>query len=646
MREEERSNLGLWVLRAAMLLGFCTLALQLWRLQVLGVQGYRVAADANRFRLVSVEAPRGAVYERNGLVLARNVPRYSVCIIPGSLPPDPAARWDVLNRLAAWLQSPIVSDSSTAASEWTAERIESIVDQNGGPPSQAVTIKANVDKQLAFVLEEDHLLLPGVILEVESRREYPLGSLLSHVVGFLGPIPVDQVQTYLTKPESDYVISDKVGLMGVEASYEDELRGQKGQKHIEMDAFQREIQVLAIDPPTPGHSLVLSIDGELQRASESALFNAMRLVDSTAGVVVAMDPRSGEVLAMVSLPSYDNNLFATGISSQDYARLLENPDRPLVNHSISGQFPPGSIYKVVPAAAALEEHIVDRTTRIRCQGHILLPNKFFPDNLSLAQKFVCWTPYGHGSLSIIGGIANSCDIFFYHVGGGFEDFEGLGVERLAEYSEAFGLGQLSRIDLVGETRGLVPDEQWKRINYGEPWVTGDTYNASIGQGYVLVTPLQMVNAMAALANGGTLYRPQVVYQVVDEQGYTVRDFSPQELGKLPVSQDNINIVREGLRYTITDGTGHRANLVEIAVAGKTGTAEYFGPLDAQGNLPTHAWFTAFAPYEDPEIALVIFVSGGHEGARIAVPVAAQILRAYFGIPQPADEQIVGPPPGD
>jgi penicillin-binding protein 2 len=247
---------------------------------------------------------------------------------------------------------------------------------------------------------------------------------------------------------------------------------------------------------------------------------------------------------------------------------------------------------------------------------------------------------------VIGGIAQSCDIFFYQLGGGFKDFRGLGMERLAEYAQAFGFGELTGIALPGESPGLVPDDRWKRETYGESWVTGDTYNAVIGQGFVLVTPLQLLNATAAIANSGTLYRPQLVQRIVDSEGQVLRNLVPEVIRRVPVSAQNLELVREGMREAVTNGTAHRANLAEVAVAGKTGTAEYPGPRDEEGILPTHAWFTTFAPYEEPEIAIVVFVSGGHEGAKIAVPIAARVLRAYFGLEQPVGEDIVAPPPGD
>jgi len=639
-------KLRIVLLQILVLVAFAVLTAQLWRLQILRTQGYQSQADANRFRLVSIDAPRGVIYDRQGRLLVRNTPSYTISIVPAALPEDESRRLAVLTRLSQLLQMPVSSKVASTGGGGANPGIEEILEQDAVTPYAPVPIKADVDKQVAFLIEEEHLYLPGVILEIRPRREYSSGTLTSHVVGYVGHVPAERVQDYLSQTDEDYDINDRVGLMGVEATYEKELRGRNGLKHIEVDAFEREVNVLAVDPPQPGHGLVLSLDLDLQRAAEAALGEGMRLVNSTAGVVIAMNPQTGEILAMVSLPSYDNNLFARGISAQDYSQLSADPERPLVNHAISGQYPPGSTFKIIPAAAALEEQVIDRETTLTCEGELLLPNKYFPDDPEKAQVFKCWSEWGHGSLAIIDAIAYSCDIYFYQVGGGFEDLNGLGIERLRKYADAFGFGEPTGIALTGESAGLVPDERWKRVNYGESWVTGDTYNATIGQGYVLVTPLQLLNATAAVANGGTLYRPQVVHHVTDAEGHVVRDFVPEVIRQVPVSVQNLDLVREGMRAAITHGTGHRANLAEIAVAGKTGTAEYSGPRDKEGDLPTHAWFTAFAPYDEPEIALIVFVSGGHNGAKVAVPIAARILRAYFGLPQPVDEDIVGPPPGD
>jgi penicillin-binding protein 2 len=289
----------------------------------------------------------------------------------------------------------------------------------------------------------------------------------------------------------------------------------------------------------------------------------------------------------------------------------------------------------------LEGQVISSQHRLFCQGTLWLPNRYFPDNRELAQPFYCWLKSGHGALHIVEALAYSCDIFFYQLGGGLREFEGIGLARLTEYAKRFGLGQRSGIALTGETAGLVPTAKWKRLNYAENWTTGDTYNISIGQGFILATPLQMVNATAAVANGGTLYRPQIGYEVRTADGQLVHPFRSEVIRQVDVSPQYLELVRQGLRGAVAWGTARRADLPEVAVAGKTGTAEFLGPRDEKGNLPTHAWFTAFAPYEDPEIALVVFVAGGGEGSSTAVPIAAQILRHYFGL-NPADADRPGP----
>jgi penicillin-binding protein 2 len=644
--QRRAANIRVLVLQMLVLAAFLVLALRLWELQLAHTEDYRLLADVNRFRLVSVDAPRGVIYDRSGRLLVRNVPSYAISVIPAALPEDEQFRYAVLSRLSQLLEIPVSSETASTGGIGVRPGIEEILEADGVSPYAPVPLKAGVDKQIAFLIEEEHLYLPGAVVQVTPQRQYTTGAVTSHVLGYVGRMPAEEADHYLNQPGADYAVSDPVGLMGVEANYEEELRGRKGLKHIEVDAFEREVNTLAVDPPVPGNNLILTLDLDLQQAAESALREGMHRVNSTAGVIIAMNPQDGQILAMVSLPSYDNNLFTGGISSEDYQRLSIDPERPLVNHAISGQYPPGSTFKIVAAAAGLEEGVIELETRRSCQGELLLPNKYFPNDPTKAQVFKCWNPWGHGSLNIIDALALSCDIYFYQVGGGFEDFVGLGMDRLGEYARLFGFGAPTEIALPGESPGLIPSDRWKRVNYGESWVTGDTYNAVIGQGYVLVTPLQLLNAAAAVANWGTLYRPQVVDQVIDTEGKVVRDVAPEVLRQLPLSTETLDIVRRGMRAAVTTGTAHRINLAEVAVAGKTGTAEYPGPRDEEGNLPTHAWFITFAPYEEPEIAVVVFVSGGHEGAKVAVPIAARVVRHYFGLPQPPGEDIVAPAPGD
>jgi penicillin-binding protein 2 len=629
----------LMLFRVMLVVFFGGLTARLWRLQVVDADLYRAWADGNRFRLVSVEAPRGVIYDRQGHILARNIPSFKVEIVPAYLPEEDGRRRQVLARLAELLCAAPEAVSAGADCTVSALSLEELLVTAELAPFRPVIAAQDIDPQTAFIIAEDHLNLPGVRLQITPIRQYMEGPLTAHILGYVGRIPAESVEEYLELGYDPHL--DRVGMAGVEYTYESELKGRKGQKYVEVDVAGREIRTVGVTQgDEPGHNLVLTLDLDLQRAVEVALLSGMEEAGSTSGSVVVLNPQTGEVLALVTLPSYDNNLFAGGISIEDYQRLAEDPEHPLVNHAIGGQYPPGSTMKIIIASAGLEEGVVSIQNRLGCQGRLWLPNRYFPNDPEMSQPFYCWLARGHGTLNVVEALAQSCDIFFYQLGGGFREFQGIGLNRLVDYAERFGLGQRSGIALTGETAGLVPTAKWKRLNYAESWTTGDTYNFSIGQGFVLATPLQMANATAAVANGGTLYRPQIVYEVRTADGGLAHAFSPEVIRDVGISPPHMELVREGLRGAVAWGTAPRANLEQIAVAGKTGTAEFLGPRDDKGNLPTHAWFTAFAPFENPEIALVVFVAGGGEGSTTAVPIAARILRHYFGLSQadvdPAD----------
>jgi penicillin-binding protein 2 len=623
------------------------------------VQGdyYQKAADYNRFRLESSPGPRGVIYDRWGHLVVRNVPRIAVSIIPAYLPDDPHERYALLLKLARLLDMPLTSHLDEDRSDGTlpARNPASVSNVDGGDqkgiidilteaelaPYRPALLKADISRDVALLLEEQHLDWPGVLVQAVPQREYLYGSLLAHFLGYVGPIPAEQAEDYESRGYDPN--QHQVGLTGVEFAFEDELRGRDGSKLIEVDIAGREVQTVGqVQAEVPGNNLRLTLDLDLQQATTDILARHIKTIGTKQGVVVAMNPQTGEILAMVSLPSYDDNEFTGGISPEKLKALQTDSNRPLLNHAISGQFAPGSTFKIVTASAGLAEGVIDSNTRLYCGGTLWLPNRFYPEDPSLAQPFYCWThKYGtsHGSMSVVSALAQSCDIFFYQVGGGYRtNFQGLGEERLGYYSELFGLGSLTGIDLPGETAGLVPTSKWKRINYSESWVTGDTYNMAIGQGFVLVTPLQLLNAAAAIANGGTLYRPQVVRDVIDSQGQIAQAFAPDVIRQLPISPDQIEVVRQGMRAAVgPGGTATAAGLRGVSVAGKTGTAEFFidrnkdglADRDREGNLPTHAWFVGFAPYDNPQIALVVFVFGGGDGSAVAVPIGGEILEYYF-----------------
>jgi len=643
---KERHQIRIIIFGLFIFLTFTLLVTRLYQLQIVQGDYFRLWADRNRFRLVPLNASRGIIYDREGNILLRNIPSFTVTLIPAYLPDDPQAEAAVYQRLSELLGLPATkADAEDILQKLGISRgdagtgglsIEEMVDEvRAIAPYRPLILKRNVDREAIFQIEEEHLDLPGVLVEADSLRQYPYGELIAHLLGYIGPVPAEQVEAYEAKGYD--VNEDQVGLIGAEAAFEELLRGHKGEKYIEVDVAGREVRTVSENPPIPGKSLRLTVDIALQEQMTQALQQGLERAGAEIGVVIAMNPQNGAILGMVSLPAYDNNLFSGGISVADYRRLSEDPHHPLINHAISGRHPPGSTFKIVPAAAALEEGVISRQTRIKCNGTMWLPDERFPDDPELGQTFYCWIhklDRGHGELNIISGIANSCDIFFYWVGGGFLDkFSGLGLDRLARYARLFGLGEPTGIELSGENPGLVPTAKWKRLNYSERWVTGDTYNMSIGQGYVLATPLQMVNATAAVANGGTLYQPQILYHVLDDTGHVVQNFTPQVIRQLPIDPLHLATVAEGMEAAVAWGSARLAYLEAVRVAGKTGTAEFFDPNippDDEGNLPTHAWFTAFAPVEEPEIALVVFLYNGGEGSETAVPIAAEILRYYFG----------------
>ncbi|MBN1315168.1 MAG: hypothetical protein JXA42_06865, partial [Anaerolineales bacterium] len=538
-----------------------TLAIFAYRIIYLqATQGtdYQTMANDNRFRIIRTDAPRGIIVDRNGEPLVNNIPSYNVTIIPAYVPDDmdeveniaDSEEWQVYSLLSQLTDVPItttvnlelsyrsrlafqgpgVHDLSVASPRSlvpleTVGISETVKQASTFQPYEPVIIKANVDRELAQRIEELRPWLPGVEIEVVPVREYPTGNLTSHLIGYMGPLPNDD---YL---EHGYEKDDRVGYSGVEAAMEAELSGVKGERTIEVDVAGKQIRVVGqATDPVPGLNIHLNIDTELQAAATRALTTTLASIEQLwdkkleQGVVIAMDPRSGEILAMVSLPAYDNNRFASEIDLNYYRSLTDNIYNPLVNHAISGQFPPGSTFKLVTSSAALQDAVITKDTIIVGEGIVYLENKYAPNDPGQAQPFYCWYREGHGPLNIIGGIANSCNIFMYKIGGGFPEqhIDGVGQERLSYYAEQFGYGAVQGIELIGEASGLIPTARWKRLTYGESWSTGDTYNMAIGQGFVTATPLQVLNMAATVANGGTLYRPQIIHHLSDSVGAVVR----------------------------------------------------------------------------------------------------------------------------
>jgi len=433
---------------------------------------------------------------------------------------------------------------------------------------------------------------------------------MSHIMGYTGKINQDE----LDKFGDEYLPIDYIGKMGIEYFWENELKGQSGKKQIEVDALGKEKKILGQVEPKDGHNLVLSLDIEQQLKLEEILTKTLENLKLTRASAVVLDPNNGEILAMVSLPAYNNNAFARGISQEEYSALINHPDYPLFNRAISGEYPSGSTIKPLMAAAALQEGIITENTSFLSTGGLRIGEWFFPD----------WKAGGHGRTNVRKAISNSVNTFFYYIGGGYDDFRGLGVDRIVQYGKLFGLGSQLGIDLAGEADGFLPSREWKEEERGERWYVGDTYHLAIGQGDLLVTPLQVAVFTSVFANGGALYRPHFVRQILSSDDQIIRESQNDPIRKDFIDSYNIHVVREGMRQTITSGSARSLNSVPATVAGKTGTAQWSSTKE------NHAWFSGFAPYENPELAFAILVEEGGEGSSVAVPIAKEFLEWYFG----------------
>lgn len=657
----------------------------LWRvfsLQILQGQQWVARAEENYTQEISIQPARGIIYDRNGVVLARNVAAYNVVVTPANLPDDDADIERIYRELSALIDVPVnngtIEDAKKVAECVPGPGIRQLVDLGASlAPYQPVKVSCDVSEEIARAVMERAVDWPGVSVEIQPIRDYPTGELTAAVVGFLGPIPAALADDYEAR---GFVANrDKVGYAGVEAYYDDILLGTPGRRLVERDVAGKIIQDLEPPQPAiPGNNLVLTIDTRLQFAARAALLNEIEFwntyfgtVRISSGVVIAMNPKTGEILAMVTYPTYENNRMARFIPAYYYAQLSEDPRHPLLNNAISGEFPPGSVFKLSTALGAINEGVVTPNQIIQTPGKLTLVEKFSPNDPGKERDFVDWiyeqngviNPGGFGQLDFYHCIAYSSNVCFYKLGGGFKDEipQGLDILRLAEYARALGYDQPTGIDLPGEQDGLIPTPRWKRINLGENWSTGDTYIASVGQGYVLATPLQVLMSAATIANDGVQMRPHVLREIVDGEGNLVQRIDPEM--RWDITKDNLireyvcedgyceetgnfkNVslwaveqVQQGMRYAVTDpkGTLHKVfGDYPIAVAGKTGTAEYCDDVALKNNRcqfgawPTHSWTVAYAPYDDPEIVVVAFAYNGGEGASVAGPIVAEVVKAYF-----------------
>ena len=712
---------------------------RLFSLQVVDVQTWLGQAVENYTSEINDPASRGIIYDRNGYILARNVASYNVVITPAALPNDDADIQNIYRELSALIDVPVNEGDVEFAKLFSAcipgPGIAQIVELGDSiAPYTPVRVKCNISEELARVIREKSTDWPGVTVEIEPIRDYPTGSLTASLIGFLGPIPATRQADFESRR---FVLNrDKIGYAGIETSMDDILLGTNGLRVVQVDVAGQVLRNL--EPPIEtkaGDNVVLTIDTRLQKAAVTALTDEIDYwnnsfyggeIHMSSGVVIAMNPKTGEILAMVSYPTFENNRMARFIPGYYYDQLSQDPRTPLVNNAISAELPPGSVFKLSTATGAINEGVVSTNDIIQAPGKLVLCEKFRPTDPCTernSRPFVDWiynrrgviNEAGFGSLDFFHCIAYSSNVCFYKLGGGFEDEikEGLGIIRLGEYARALGYGERTGIQLPGEENGLIPDPQWKRINQGENWSTGDTYIASVGQGLVTATPLQVLMSGATIANRGKLMQPTIVREVQDSEGrvieawfdpaeflvykqsqvvdkngrtrnvwvtptkpdvllsappegsYQISPFTPNmkwdvtvdpkiqiyncEIGYCdPTDQfkvirpESIDAVRTGTRLAVTEdplGTLHKVFTQDypfsIAVAGKTGTAEYCDDVARKANKcdfglwRTHAWTLAYAPFDDPEIAIVAFVYNGEEGGTVAAPIVARVMEAYF-----------------
>ncbi len=604
---KEQIGLKLTFLRLMVLFAFGVLTVQLVRMQLLNGDEYAQRAALNQLRIEPVLPSRGLIYDRNGELVVDNVPSFSAAVVAADVPKSQT------KAIAAGLERL----TGVPALE-TVLRIEASRQSNN--PFTPIIVRDGLDKEMAFAVREQLAGLPGVQVIVEPVRRYIAGELLASLLGYTGRVDEED---YAILQDRGYLANDRLGKAGVEAAYESFLRGSTGTKEIEKDASGREIRTLGEVKAAPGNDLILSIDLDLQRKATEITLAAAKGGQAAA---VVMDVNTGEVLALVSLPMYDNNVLSGKVDEVRLEQYLNDPKKPLVNHALAEQYAPGSIYKQITGSAALQEGVATTGTTITSNGFITVPNQYDP---SVLYTFRDWRALG--TLDFYGGVAMSSDVYFYYLAGGYHEygvnFNGLGIDRLSAYTRMFGLGSVTGIDIAGEAPGNVPDPAWKEETFGEQWTLGDTYNMGIGQGFLAATPIQMVRVVAAVANGGKLLTPRVVREVHDDNGHVVKGNEPVIASQIPVSQENFAIVREAMRQAASWGTANAGAVPGIAVGGKTGTAE-FGPRFADGTYETHAWYSGFAPFDVPEIAITVFLERG-VGAIDAAPVASKILDYYF-----------------
>ena len=583
-----------------MFLCLVTFCARLWHLQIVQGEDFRQQSERNRIRSVRLQPPRGKILDRTGRLLAGVKPCFNVCLV----------REDVRDMEA------LLAKLSPLLGETEAEIRTRLGSEQKGPKYVPIVIKRGAEWETLSRIESRLFSLPGVFIEVTPIREYPYGSIAPHLLGYLGEISREDI---LKKRYKGARSGDLVGKYGIEERFENDLAGIKGQRRLEVDAEGRLVRVIDEKPPVPGKDLYLSIDLELQQASEEA-------IEGYVGALVAMDPQTGRILALVSSPAFDPDAFATGIDNEEWEALNDPVSRPLQNKALQGRYAPASTLKIVMAAAALQEGIVTRNTSFECTSRFRLGK----------SSFRCWDWRGHGQTNLYKALVESCDIYFYQVGLKLKN------EKIVKYANAFGLGSKTGIDLPNENPGFIATPEWKLKKYNEPWQEGETLITAIGQGFTLATPLQMACLTSAVANGGTLYSPVYLEKLTGSDGHIFASFESDPKGKLPISESNLRIIKRALVGAVNDekATGNKCKLPDVIVAGKTGTAQVIGQAKRRQDKKLdwkyrdHAWFVAYAPADKPELAVAVLCEHAGHGGSVAAPIARKVFEKWFQIQSP------------
>ena len=590
----------LWGLYASFFVLMLAFFAWTFHLQAFAGEELQRKAQENTIRSQPLDSDRGVIYDVNGKQLVFNRPSFDFVCDKRDLPSERAEKERILRQSADIVGIPL-SD------------LRREFDKTANPK---FLVAQNLSHDQLIMLETKLEELEGCDIERNTIREYVADPTLAHVLGYTAKISADEL-----KQHPEYAITDQIGKTGIERSYETELRGVPGRKLTEKDALGLVVKERGEIPSQSGNSVVLWLDFELQEKIQKALTSTLERIGAQKAAGIALDPKTGGVLSLVSIPGFDSNLFSHGISHTQYAEITSNPLNPLFNRAIAGNYPTGSTIKPFIAAAALEEHIIDPGKKIFTKGYIEIPHAYDPE---IVYRFNDWKD--HGWVDMRDALAISSNVYFYTIGGGFEDQEGLGPRRLKEYLAKFGFGVQTGIDLSGEARGLIPDPEWKMQTKGEGWWDGDTYNLSIGQGNLLATPLQVVSSFAAIANRGTLYKPQMVKEIIDKQ--EIRQTPSQVIRDHIVEQENLDVVREGMRQAVKWGSAVILNQMPVSSGAKTGTAQT-GRKNEEGLDYLYSWVVVFAPYENPEIVLGVMVEDAKEGSLAVLPVAKEVLEWYF-----------------